>query len=151
MTGKVGPPRVSLNALTYSTVPDGPWTSSGLSLLSRLMVWRSPGSPSTWSPWRCDSNIFMFRLNPTLAQTIWRCVPSPQSNIMRSRPSLTATLLLPLRAVGMLPLVPRKTTFMEGSLLEDIGDDKSLSGRPPRMRKRLLRILGRVELPAIAP
>jgi len=76
------------------------------------MDWSRPGNPSTWSPWRCDRNIAIFRLNPTPARTIWRWVPSPQSNIYTPRPTRTTTLLLPLREVGRLPLVPKKTTFI---------------------------------------
>jgi hypothetical protein len=54
----------------------------------------------------------MLRLKPTLARTIWRWVPSPQSNITMSRPSFNTALLLPRVSVGMLPLVPKKTSLI---------------------------------------
>ena len=56
-------------------------------------------------------NIFMGLWNPMCALTIWRWVPSPQSNISISFPRLTMTLEERLFGVGMLPLVPRKVIF----------------------------------------
>src|SRR5882757_8578827 len=51
-----------------------------------------PGMPSTWSKWPCVSKSRSSLLKPTLLRSNWRCVPSPQSTMMRWPPDGCAPL-----------------------------------------------------------
>src|SRR3954453_17174237 len=63
-----------------------------------------------------------------IERTSWRCVPSPQSNRMRSPPRRTSSAGRPRRAVGAEPAVPAKDR--ERSI--------AVCGRPERSRAAVL-------------
>ena len=82
--------------------PGGPWTASGRSRPRRSKVFSMPGRPSQWSAWKWVMKMSVRSASPT-ERSSWRCVPSPQSNRIRSPPRRTSSAGSPRRAVGTEP------------------------------------------------
>jgi len=63
--------------------PGLPWIVMTSALCRSRSVENRPGMPSTWSKWACVSKSRSSLLKPAALLSSWRCVPSPQSIMIR--------------------------------------------------------------------
>ena len=93
---------------TTSSVLGLPWIVMTSVLCRSRSVENRPGMPSTWSKWPCVSKSRSSLLKPAPLRSNWRCVPSPQSTMMRWPPASTRRPGWLRSAEGTLAEVPRK-------------------------------------------
>src|ERR1700686_865695 len=92
---------------TTSSVPGLPWIVMTSVLCRSRSVENRPGMPSTWSKWPCVNKSRSSLLKPAPLRSNWRCVPSPQSTMMRWPPASTRRPGWLRSAEGTLAEVPR--------------------------------------------
>src|SRR4029077_3295191 len=84
-----------------------PWIVMTSVLCRSRSVENKPGIPSTWSKWPCVNKSRSSLLKPAPLRSNWRCVPSPQSTMMRWPPASTRRPGWLRSADGTLAEVPR--------------------------------------------
>src|ERR1700733_14317302 len=108
MGARPSPQRPASIRTTTSSVPGLPWIVMASVLCRSRSVENRPGMPSTWSKWACVSKSRSSLLKPAPLLSSWRCVPSPQSIMMRCPPASTRSPGWLRSAEGTLADVPRK-------------------------------------------
>ena len=82
--------------------------STGSSRPALPSVNKSPGSPPTWSPWKCEMKMVPSARNPQPSRRIETCVPSPQSISERLPLTRNRRALRARSGRGIAPPVPRR-------------------------------------------
>src|SRR3954468_21509871 len=111
--------------------------------MSKVLI--IPGSPSQWSRCRWVMKIASSSGSPMLRRS-WCCVPSPQSNRIRSPPARSRIAGRPRLGVGTLPAVPAKKseTSIGPARLAGADTRHFVAGRAERrVPPRVLRARGR--------
>jgi hypothetical protein len=148
---------------TTSSVAGLPWIVMTSVLCRGRSVENRPGMPSTWSKWPCVSKSRSSLLKPAPPRSNWRCVPFPQSTMMRCPPASTRRPGWLRSADGTLAEVPRNVrSNIVGPVLSVLAanchaagvqayyiSDQRRSPRP-RLKKPLLVFLLLVFVPIFA-